>query len=85
MSDNHGGLYNLINAHEKRIASLVVELEMKDKEVRKWKEAWQQADDEAYQYAEELKSLRAFCRTEIQKMPPDYVANKTIDYGPNEV
>lgn len=31
--------------HEKRIASLVVEVEMKDKEVRKWKEAWQQADD----------------------------------------
>ncbi len=85
MSDNNGGLYNLINAHEKRIASLVVEVELKDKEVRKWKEAWQQADDEAYQYAEELKSLREFCRTEIRKMPPDYVAKKTIDYGPNEV
>ena len=49
MSDNHGGLYNLINAHEKRIASLVVEVVLKDKEIRKWKEAWQQADDEAAQ------------------------------------
>jgi len=90
MSDNHGGLplwlYNLINTHEERIAELVVEVELKDKEIRKWKEAWQQADDEAYQYAEELKSLREFCRTEIRKMPPDYVAQKTIiDYGPNEV
>ena len=74
MSDNHGGLYNLINAHEKRIASLIVEVEMKNKEIRKWKEAWQQADDDAYQYAEELKSLREFCRVEIGKMPPDYVA-----------
>lgn len=76
MSDNHGGLYNLINAHEQRIASLIVEIEMKDKEIRKWKDAWQQADDEAYRHEQELKSLREFCRAEIRKMPPDYVAAK---------
>ena len=63
-----------LDVHEKRIASLVVEVEMKDKEIRKWKEAWQQADDEAYKYADELKSLQEFCRMEIRKMPPDYVA-----------